>query len=222
LLEGLVHHLLEFDDAAPAVAAIGGDDRFGAGIVNPARQRLGAEAAEYHRVSGADPGASQHGDRELGDHGHVDGYSIARLDSFGLQHIGEPAHFAVQILIREDACIPWFPLPDDRCLVLPPAAKVAVNAVVRDVELATHEPFGEGRAPIEDARMLLEPLDLCGHSAPELVRIVGGLAGEPLILVDAPDVGPGAELGRGGKDSLLFQDGGDAGLGHASPPKWTG
>ena len=73
----LVGEPLERQDLAPAVAAVGGDERDGLGVVDPVAQRLGGEPAEHHRVHRADPGAGQHGDRRLGNHRQVDRDPVA-------------------------------------------------------------------------------------------------------------------------------------------------
>ena len=62
---------------APAVAAVGGDQAGGLGVVDPVAQRFGREAAEDDRVHRADAGAGQHGDRRLRDHRQVDRHPVA-------------------------------------------------------------------------------------------------------------------------------------------------
>ena len=76
-LERLVGNLLERHDLAAAIAAIGGDEQLGLLVVDAVAQRLGAEAAEDDAVDGADPGAGEHRNRELGDERHVERDAIA-------------------------------------------------------------------------------------------------------------------------------------------------
>ena len=66
-------------DLAPAVAAVGGDERDGSGVVDAIAQRLGGEPAEHDRVHRADPGAGEHGDGRLGHHREVDRDPVAPL-----------------------------------------------------------------------------------------------------------------------------------------------
>jgi hypothetical protein len=54
----------------------------------------GREAAEDHRVDGADAGAGEHRDRRLGDHRQVDRDAVALLDPEPLEHVGELADLA--------------------------------------------------------------------------------------------------------------------------------
>ncbi len=52
---GAVGVLLERDQLAAAIAAVGGHQHLGLAVLDPARERLGTEAAEDHRVRRADP-----------------------------------------------------------------------------------------------------------------------------------------------------------------------
>ena len=116
---------------APApVAAVGGDDDLGLGVVDPVDDRVGREAAEDARVGGADAGAGQHGDRQLGDHRHVDGDPVAPLDAEALEHVGEPADLVEQLGVGDGAGVARLALPVVRDLVAPAGLDVAVEAVV--------------------------------------------------------------------------------------------
>ncbi len=52
---GGVGVFLEWNELAAAIAAIGGEQHLGLAVLNPSRQRLGAEAAEDHRMRRPDP-----------------------------------------------------------------------------------------------------------------------------------------------------------------------
>jgi len=78
-LAGFVDVVLEGDDLASPVAPVGGDDDLAAGIGDALDDGLGGESAEDHRVDRADPGAREHRDGQLGDHGHVDCDDVAFL-----------------------------------------------------------------------------------------------------------------------------------------------
>ena len=73
----------------------------GRGVVDPDRQLVGREAAEDHRVHGADPGAGQHRDHRLGDHRHVDDDPVALLHAQGAQHPTERRHLRQQLGVGE-------------------------------------------------------------------------------------------------------------------------
>ena len=47
------------------------------------------------------PGAGEHCDDELGDHGHVDGHPVALLDPLGFQRVGELAYLGQQLAVRD-------------------------------------------------------------------------------------------------------------------------
>ena len=76
---GLVGDRLEADDVAAAVAAVSRDEQPRLRVVDAVAQRFGAEAAEHHAVHGADAGAREHGNRQLGHQRHVQRDAIALL-----------------------------------------------------------------------------------------------------------------------------------------------
>ncbi len=92
-------------------------------------------------MDGADPGGGQHGDDELGDHGHVDGDPVALLDVFGPEDVGKLAHFLVELGVRDLARVLGIvALPMEGNLI-GPGLQVAVQGVVADVELGIFHPF---------------------------------------------------------------------------------
>ena len=110
--------LLERDQLAAAIAAVGGDQDLGLAVLNAARERLGAETAEDHRVRRADAGTGQKRDHQLGDQRHVDRDDVPFLHSQALEHVGELRDLAQQVLIAQDPAIAGLALPDDGRLVL--------------------------------------------------------------------------------------------------------
>ena len=84
----------------------------------------------------------------LGDQRHVDRDAVALLDAQPLEHVRELADFAVELPVGEHARVAGLALPDDArpCCGAAPSLEVAVEAVVRGVELAADEPFRERRA----------------------------------------------------------------------------
>ena len=90
-LQGHVGVLLQRDELAAAVVAVGGDEHLAVAVVDPVPERLGAESAEHDAVHRPDAGAGQHGDGQLRDHRHVDGDAVALLHALGLEHVGELA-----------------------------------------------------------------------------------------------------------------------------------
>ena len=119
----LVHILLERHHGAPPKAAVGGDDKFGLGILDPVGDGLGAEPTEDDGVNGTDAGAGEHGDGGFRDHRQVDEHAIARRDAVALEHVGESADLMMKLFIGEDAFLArfvgggWLALPDQRGLV---------------------------------------------------------------------------------------------------------
>ena len=142
----LVGHLLERHDLAAAIAAVGGDEQPCLRVVDAIAQRLGAEAAEDDAVDGADAGAGEHRDRQLGHERHVERDAIALLDAERLQDVGELADLAMEIEVGQRAAIAGLAFPDERGLVAARRADVAIEAVDADVELAADEPLARAAA----------------------------------------------------------------------------
>src|SRR5690606_15851543 len=91
LPQRLVDRRLEGQYLAATEAAVGRDHDRGLGVVDAVGEGARGEAAEHHRVRGADAGAGQHGDDGLGDHGHVDRHAVAQADALALEDVREAA-----------------------------------------------------------------------------------------------------------------------------------
>ena len=117
VLQRFVGDLLQRDDLAAALAAVGGDEQRALRVVDAIAQRLGAEAAEHDGVNRADARAREHRDRELGNQRQVDRDAIAALDAERLQHVRELADLPVQIEVGQRAAIAGLAFPDERRLV---------------------------------------------------------------------------------------------------------
>ena len=95
---------LVVDQVAVAVVAVDGDQEPAAGVGDPLPAGGAAEAAEDLGVDDAEAGAGQHGDRELGDHGHVEGDPVARLEAAEVvQQGGELVDPAVELPVGDCA-----------------------------------------------------------------------------------------------------------------------
>ena len=142
--ERLVDHRLERDLLAAAELAVGGDHRHRAGVDDALLHALRREAAEYHRMRGADARAGLHRDHGLDRHRHVDEDAVGRLDAQRLEAVGELAHLVVQRLIGDLRHLAVIRLEDDGGLV-GLRLQVPVEAVVGGVQLAVVEPAEERR-----------------------------------------------------------------------------
>ena len=105
----------------------------------------------------ADARAGEHRDRGLGDQRHVNGDPISRLDAEMLQRISAAADFIGEHLIGQNARVARLTLPDEGDLVAARPAQMTIEAIVRGVDLASHEPFRERKIPFEDFVVRLEP-----------------------------------------------------------------
>ena len=205
--QGRIHGRLESHGLVFAEAAIGGDHQLRLTIDQPVPQGLGREAAEHHRMGGADPGAGQHGDGRLGHHRHIEGHQIALADPQRLEGIGYLAHLGMELAVGEAAAVTRLPLPDQSRLVGPGTGQVAIEAVVGKIRGAALEPAGEGGvAPIEHGVEGLEPVQFtAGLLAPEGVGIGFGAGRQFPVGRHRTDPGPGGQLGRGLEAAPLLQ-----------------
>ncbi len=123
------------------------------------RQGVGGEPAEHDRVDQAEPGAGQHGDRQLRDHPHVDGDPIALAQTEALEPVGEPAHLGGEVGVGDGASVAGLTHPVVGNLVAM-LGEMPIEAVVRQVELPVLEPLEEGRVGVvEDFCRRGEPGD---------------------------------------------------------------
>jgi hypothetical protein len=175
--EGGIHGGLEGADLALAPAAVGGDHELGVRIVHPRSDAFGAEAAEDHRVHGADAGHREHRDDGLGDHRKVDRHPVSPLDPELHQEIRRPLHLGGELRVGDVPAVAGLALPVQGDAVAVAGEHVAVEAVVGDVELAILEPGGERRVrPIEILREVRVPVQqLAGLPRPEREPVGGGL-----------------------------------------------
>ena len=183
---GLERHL-----AAAAQALVRGDDDFRLGVGDAPGESVGREAAEHHRVDGADARAGEHRVSSLGDHRQIDGDPIALLDAVAFQHIGEMADLIGELRIGDELRLARIVgLPDDRGLV-GALGQMAVDAIVRDVGDAVWIPSNRNVMRVVggflDLGVGLEPVDALAHLAPKAVGI-GDRAGVHLLVFGLVDI----------------------------------
>ena len=145
--DGEVGACFVIDPAAVAVVAVGIDKHTAAGIRGAQAAGFTRKAAKHHGVNHAETSASQHGNGQFRDHGHVDGDAITFLQAGKFaQHGGDFVHTPVEFLISDDDVVLVFRLgnEDKRSLVLV-LGQVAVDAVVAGIQLSADEPFPKRR-----------------------------------------------------------------------------
>src|SRR5262245_15131311 len=150
-------------------------------------------------MDGADAGACEHRDRRLGNHRHVDGDAVAFLDATRLEDICKAANVCMQLLICELLVfLRVVAFPKDRSLIST-LGKMAVNAVVADVQRAILEPFDGNVAGVVgrvlDLAKGLDPVNAFGLLRPEPVRILDRPR-IPLLVFGFIDIGAFAPFGR--------------------------
>ena len=150
---------LVIDQRAVAPVAVHRDQQPAARILNARPARLAAEPAEHLRVDDAQPRARQHGDRQLRDHRHVQGDPVTGLEAQAAEQSRGFIDPVVQLLIGDRYVPLGFRLGhEDEGRLVAVLLQVTVDAIVRRVDLAAHEPLPERRvAGIEDRAIGLEP-----------------------------------------------------------------
>src|SRR5215831_10354670 len=217
LLQSVVGIAFEWHYSAAAATLIGGNQYGRATIPNAAGKAVGREAAEHDRVDRPDPGTSQHGYRDFGDHRQVDRDAIAFFDASRFQNIGEPADSVVQFSVRDATVIAGIvALPQDRGL-LAAARQVAVDAVVRSVERSVLVPGDMDVAfegGISHLGKRLDPINALAVFAPEPIGVGERFPVKPEVII-FPDL---AELRMGrDRDYCPAGHGGSSSAGNASP-----
>ena len=150
------------------------DDGHGARVDDAFLQGFRRKAAEDDGVGGADARASLHCSNAFNRHRHIDDHAVALGDALGFQAVGELADFFVQLFI---CCLgngAVVRLEDDGGLVAQAIFDVAVQAVVRHVQLAVLEPFVERRVVfVQGAGERLFPAQVFTRQAGPETFIVG-------------------------------------------------
>ncbi len=126
---------------------------------------LAAEASKHNRVNHAQAGTGQHGNRQLGDHRHMNGDAISGLQTAEIaQQRREFIHSHIEFAVGDGYGRFGFRFrnKDHRRFVLV-LGEVPVHAVVRGVDLAAHEPLPERRiAGVERRVPVLVPAQQVG------------------------------------------------------------
>ena len=144
---GLVGLDLVIDQVAVPVVAVDGDQEPALGVGDPLPAGGAAEAAKDLGVNDPEAGAGQHRHRKLGNHGHVKGYPVARLEAAEVaEQGGELVDPAVQLTVGDGLGQLTLGLGHpDQCRLIGPRLEMPVDTVVAGVEPATDKPFPEGR-----------------------------------------------------------------------------
>ena len=166
----LVEQRLVGHDAARLDAAGRGQHDARRGVLDPLRQLGRREAAEHHRVDGAETRAGEHREDGLGHHRHVEQHAVAARDAEARERAREPRHLLLQLGVAEappragDGA-----LVDQRDLVAAPRGDVAVDGVVAGVQHAARKPGRAQRIAVLGALRPAHPVDRIRGAQPELL-----------------------------------------------------
>ena len=90
---------------------------------------------------------------------------------------------------------------------------MAIEAVIRKIELAADEPPRPGMVPLENFVPLFKPVQLFGNAAPKLFRLFDGLPIDALVVCLALEMSAAAKIIGRLELALLLEDGVDVGRG---------
>src|SRR5437879_13460465 len=119
----------------------------------------------------ANAGASQHRNRQLRRHAHVNCNAITLLHPERLQDIGKLLHFTMKLLISKRTNLARLTLPDQRRFILAPSLNMAITTVIGEIDLAPRERLGPRADPLKKLVQWLAPMRLCCNTSPDLCRI---------------------------------------------------
>src|SRR5206468_3499387 len=106
----------------------------------------------------ANAGASQHRNRQLRRHAHVNCNAITLLHPERLQDIGKLLHFTMKLLISKRTNLARLTLPDQRRFILAPSLNMAIKTVIGEIDLAPREPLGPRAVPLKNLVPFFEPM----------------------------------------------------------------
>ena len=198
-LERFVGDRLQFEEVPLAVSTVGGNEHLRRGVVDAIGESVCWEAAKDHAMRSAQAGACEHGDRHFGDHRHVDGHAVALGDAERLQCIGGLLHLAQQVVVGDGAAVAWLADPVEGDLLATTSGDMAIDTVLRNVELAVVEPLRKGELPLQCFGEGLPP----GQQFTCLVGPEGNGVGRSTLREVGPRVGCGGGCRIGWKGEAL-------------------
>ena len=210
-----IHRGLERHRLVLAEAAISGDHRFHFAVIETVPQGFCGKATEHHRMGSTNARASEHGDRRLRHHRHIERHKITLANAHGLEAIGGFADLGMQFLVGEPAHIPRLSFPDQRCFLSLWPIEMTVQAVVGEVRRTTLKPARKRRiGPIEHGVEGLEPMQFsAGGLTPERIWIVFGGIGHGPVGLEAADASFSGGVCWRLEHPLLLQHAFDGGVG---------
>ncbi len=126
-------------------------------------------------MNGTNARACEHRVSGFRDHRHIYCYAVALADTLGFEHIGEAAHFFIELAIGDLGILVWFvAFPDDRDIIAM-CIQMPVNAIYAGIERAVFVPFNRHVfftvMRVLDFGIRLHPVNAFAMRAPETVRV---------------------------------------------------
>ena len=205
-LQRLFHHRKKFHLGSAPVRPILRNHRNGLGIVNAIHQGVRRKSAKHNRMRSSYPRASQHGNRQLRSHSHINRHPIAFADSQCLQNVRELLHFSPKLLVGVSANFARLAFPDQRGFILARRLYMPVQTVVRKIDLPAHKPFRPRCIPLQNLVPLFEPVQVLCHAPPEFLRLLHRLLIKRVIFGKTLNLRQLGKLRRRRKTPLLVKN----------------
>src|SRR5439155_4523273 len=173
--DGLIDDRQERNVLPLPVGQVRREERPGAGEPHALAERARAEAREDDEDDHPDADRAEHEDERLSRGRHVDRDAIALHEAHRAKRRPHALGLPVEVGVRERSALATLVLGDQSDVAAASGRDVVVDGVVREVRHAARVPTEGRRLPVEDALPLLEPRQLLGGAAPELLGVVGGL-----------------------------------------------
>ena len=186
-VDGLIGGLFDRNGFASTVAAVGGEENLGLGILEACGEGPGPKTGKDGNHHGPYLQTGQKGRDEFGDHGHVESDGVPLLDPQTFEVVGTLADLLGQRAIGYFFEIPGITLPDKGRFGCQPW-QVAVQAVEDDIGLTATKPLGPGKAlgEVQDLFVGSIPLHVEVFEAglPEPSDVFDGSLDECLVIGD--------------------------------------
>src|ERR1700722_555975 len=126
---------------------------------------------------------SQHRDRGLGAHWHVDDNAIPFFDMIPLKNVSKLADLAMKLLVSQRHFITGLTFPDQRRLIAGRPRQMTVEAVLGNIQFTPDEPLRVWLFPFENCLPLFLPQEkLRSLLRPEFLRVLDRFAIQLLIV----------------------------------------
>ena len=162
-------------------------------------------------MDSTDPGAGEHGDRQLRNHRHIKGDAVPFFNPQVFQNIGERIHAHEQCAIGDAAnLIRFVSFPNDGNPVAQPILNMPIETIDGDIGLGPFKPFDIDfifEVVLPNFIPFLIPDKIRGDFSPKTLRVFDGTVPLVFIILKIADNSLFSKRFRRWKLPLFLQDG---------------